>query len=1250
MNIPATTSLAQSPSRETLEQRSMGASRPSGRTGIGSGRQRRRKNLKTISGIRALATLWIVLGHFQDTAFRHNRDETFLLVLNRGYVAVGIYIVLSGFITHYAYKNRRYDHWTTYVSFYFRRIGRVVFTYLASCVLGLVDPLFTRHDALASEYPVQASATVFLVQAWFEIPSANAWSRDIPSQPNPGGWTISTLLFAWLLYPFLNKAMFLFSSKTNNSLRAKMALVSVLYVFAMLPCVVFFLSQDGIITNQQFEFLYKFPPCRIFDFCIGMVVAELVEHPKANTSFMCKVMPDLATVAFSIFMIIGDINYQDLSDVPENVEQPLIRENGETFLISGFAPIMAVMLLGYSINSGDSSVKYSLTSMLEHPITERLGSFSFAIYCFQYTFFFMVEQIQYNRTGITSSALKPGFGEVEVPAKLIAAYLMPYLCLLVGFSAFWTIWLERPFAVMLAKYCKRKFERVAKTPASATRSGNGGGTPRLARTKVAANTYQRTLAISVNQPLSGNGDVIRQQYSYGGGTDGTNSDGEDNYLSFPTVAGNNTSLPSASDFNHDGSRSLSRVSTFSSYGDIDGTAQEIDHSDRGSDLSDFDDADDIDDFQSARNDFWTATRAARAKGSAAPRSSWDIQSWTMLRACKGAVAAVVMTAMVLLAEPHSSRGLLAPSDQEPGVRALHGSDLFADPLDAVLEIGPKWLAQHDRVVQGDAHLVMINFYSGSCGHCQVFKAVWDKVAQYAKDARCNIRVLALNCDNFRDVCTRYEVTSTPKIMGFGPGSNAAQPETGVVLSEDKHELLRWMSEVDKSFQAPGSVADAAEPIGEALTPEATEGELERIAPASSGTELSPKELLKRDAASAVRFGLETGVFLGRTFVDGEALAALYRWLNVLRRSFPGEQERAQLQDLLNSCMALEKASHAKRIDSEKFDAVLAKWKFAVYHKHQDTNWRAEWTLCRPRSVRDLGVTGGYPCALWSLLHILTVSSASGGSSPEHTLRAIHGYIKFFFSCNECRENFVQSNPDPVRDVLARATGTGIPASRALVIWLWAEHNAVTKRLNSEMEEDALARPGSRRRRARTPHKIFPTVDQCRSCRRAQGGSSGRLRGDAALPRQKDAVYLRQEQSQGPNAKFRGVFFSPGKGVPSASGRGEPPAADDDNDTTATNDHDNSNSWDYDVLHKMLLHTYCFDDSVLHCPSRSKSSSWLGFANPFATARADPLGPQPGAAASEHLWSAAFLLLVAAALLRKPCKIALHRLRFRLKAH
>lgn len=425
--------------------------------------KRRRKMLHTISGIRTFATLWIVLGHFQDTNFRYNRDTTFLLVLSRGFIAVGIYIVLSGFMTHYAYQNRHYSSWQSWCAFYLRRVARVVFTYEASCLLGLCDPLFTRHDALATLYPLPVASTCLLIQSWFELPWREEFARDFPNSPNPGGWTISTLLFAWLLYPLLNAFMHQFNRITKNAIWAKFLLAIVFYALSMFPCVWFYIQQDGIISNQQFEFIYKYPPLRIGDFMLGVIVAELVNDPRVTSwKRTWAFLPDILVLAFSLFVSLCAIEKSSLDSLPDGVEQPLIRENGETFLISGLSPMIAVLLLGYGINSGRSDLGFSITSLLEHRAIEGIGVFSFTVYCFQFTIFFMFEEWQHKNTGIDAIAIIPHLGTVSVPAKLIAGYLMPYLLFLFCFAGAWTLWIEQPVAQRIAMFSKQHLD----TPSS----------------------------------------------------------------------------------------------------------------------------------------------------------------------------------------------------------------------------------------------------------------------------------------------------------------------------------------------------------------------------------------------------------------------------------------------------------------------------------------------------------------------------------------------------------------------------------------------------------------------------------------------------------------------------------------------------------------------------------------------------------------------------------------------------------------
>jgi hypothetical protein len=371
------------------------------------------------------------------------------------------------------------------------------------------------------------------------------------------------------------------------------------------------------------------------------------------------------------------------------------------------------------------------------------------------------------------------------------------------------------------------------------------------------------------------------------------------------------------------------------------------------------------------------------------------------------------------------------------------------------------------------------------------------------------------------------------------------------------------------------------------------------------------------------------VFLGRQLLEKEELRALYAWINLLRQSFPGDQERAQLDSLMGQLRAAQTRDGGDRITCESFDKVLFGWDFAVFpivpvphpvlegwvpgsaaaapasravlgglqpqrvqqpppqqlslHPQQQQQlkprWLPLWTLCRSRGDEDQAfVNGGYPCAMWNLLHVLTVSSATGGASPELTLAAIYGFVSHFFSCTECRDNFLRSNPDPATDVMGKAADAGVPPARALSMWLWAEHNAVTRRLGRQEAAERAAHPELHRGAPARARAVFPSRDLCRACRDSPADPNGNSAPPAGSLRGKhvarDMEYLAAQFARGsPNAPFREQA-------------------------------DTVDAWSLDVVYAFLVHTYCFADSRLHCPRSSPYAA--GSAGGLAWLRAPAL--------------------------------------------
>jgi peptidoglycan/LPS O-acetylase OafA/YrhL len=109
----------------------------------------------------------------------------------------------------------------------------------------------------------------------------DAWApglRDGSTAPNPAGWTLSTLMFCWLLYPFIAK---FFRAYLEGSKSRLLGTAIGLYLVAIAPAAcTFILNHDAPpgsrIPDTTSVYLYIFPPCRLAEFALGMTTASLM--------------------------------------------------------------------------------------------------------------------------------------------------------------------------------------------------------------------------------------------------------------------------------------------------------------------------------------------------------------------------------------------------------------------------------------------------------------------------------------------------------------------------------------------------------------------------------------------------------------------------------------------------------------------------------------------------------------------------------------------------------------------------------------------------------------------------------------------------------------------------------------------------------------------------------------------------------------------------------------------------------------
>ena len=88
---------------------------------------------------------------------------------------------------------------------------------------------------------------------------------------------------------------------------------------------------------------------------------------------------------------------------------------------------------------------------------------------------------------------------------------------------------------------------------------------------------------------------------------------------------------------------------------------------------------------------------------------------------------------------------------------------------------------------------------------------------------------------------------------------------------------------------------------------------------------------------------------------------------------------------------------------------------------------------------------------------------------------ILAFVEYFFTCEECRRNFMNQNSDVQSKI-------GTKHGRDVILWLWKEHNSVSERINKERSSSS-----------ENLRRTFPEWSICPSCH-------GSIKQDAVLTR------------------------------------------------------------------------------------------------------------------------------------------------------
>jgi peptidoglycan/LPS O-acetylase OafA/YrhL len=225
--------------------------------------------IKALTGLRIVASVWVVLFHFRPMVADVSPDvrENLAPVLNCGAQGVDLFFILSGFVLTLNYLDRMGQSWSlrATVHFLWLRLARVWPVYLVTLHLAAAWFILTLHVGHTPSLDVGRLTAisyvrqVLLVQLWFQ-PFFDLSSWDGPA------WSISAEWLAYLLFAGLVLVIF----RIQHATRARGLIL--LAVAASLPPVLLLLSSGVFYTP------WSWLPRIVTQFAAGAVACAAVRR------------------------------------------------------------------------------------------------------------------------------------------------------------------------------------------------------------------------------------------------------------------------------------------------------------------------------------------------------------------------------------------------------------------------------------------------------------------------------------------------------------------------------------------------------------------------------------------------------------------------------------------------------------------------------------------------------------------------------------------------------------------------------------------------------------------------------------------------------------------------------------------------------------------------------------------------------------------------------------------------------------
>jgi hypothetical protein len=298
-----------------------------------------------------------------------------------------------------------------------------------------------------------------------------------------------------------------------------------------------------------------------------------------------------------------------------------------------------------------------------------------------------------------------------------------------------------------------------------------------------------------------------------------------------------------------------------------------------------------------------------------------------------------------------------------------------------------------------------------------------------------------------------------------------------------------------------------------------------------------------NAASSFHFAIRSSIFMTNDALSSKQFFIFDDWLKLLQQTLPKPNDSETDSETDTDTTSSTSIPHTDMMVKplHQIDALLSHLNYVTENEEhllevlsnadkKDTNDHDEeqeqehgeeerWTTTCSKGVHG----AGYTCGLWQLLHLVTIGMVHHNQqqietnknqhqsldtnllSTMRTADTIRNYIEYYFTCDECRLNFIQmyENCNFERCTRLSMDSSLEPSDwKELALWLWEVHNDVNVRLLHE--ESSKKSDGDGVTKGDEERVKWPSIEDCPLCWYDGGGWN-----DEVVYRYLDSVYWPQ---------------------------------------------------------------------------------------------------------------------------------------------